>query len=958
MADDESFLRALDSCDCEAAREALFAWIVATTSPAEREAMAQEMKSRRFDRALSNDVPRAFTVARAIEQLGYAAHQPVIIALGLLARGDAERQSGQALTAMDLHRRAGDLFARHGDRVGWARAQGGWLVAATHAGRITPADLDVMAEARQVLADAEQTYRLIVLEQNIGLAYQYLGQYREAVVVFDRALAQVTPDMALLHAMLLANRGNAVLMLGDVLAAQKLKLEARAILLAINAEGPVAIEEIHLAQIAQIRWHHREALQMISSAIKRFEHAHYVSSLALAFIFRADILCTLNRFEDALDDVGHAIAHLRQLQMLPDLAFALHMQARIANALRQDTLALLCLQESEQLIATTHSPREALFVRTERLAMLQSMGKNVEVRDAVLAMLGTPLLAEAKIHETMAMMITAEATLALGDLQQAGTMARTVLKRAQEKHMPEMSVRAALTLARVALAKGRRREALAWYDRAFAYMRATLDEMVLDQRAHFLENRDSFFLEALHVALESGEMARALGYLERARTQVEWQAVPPETPAARQIADLRRRHRALSASLLTLPANSPAAGQASNEMRRVTSQLRDLMEAQASIRDVVPEEAGDPLAHVPREHTILEYALLEEDLVIFAISSGEIHAEVVPQGATQIRRMTRTLRLAIDTLGERLSGTEATQIAGEMARWDGAIQQTLARLWHVLIQPVERWLPPDGESLGLIPHGEMHSLPLAALFDGSRYLIERWQPKIAHSLHALGAGTSNLAMATGPALALGYSDHDTLPHAPDEARHVAALLGGEAWVEEKASGEALLAAQRHPSIFHVASHGAVRLDLPYASFVQLADGPFHPTDVLEMDLRGCRLVTLSACQTGLGRPSGGNEQIGLARAFGLAGAEAVLATLWRVDDATTDIFMDACYRAIAAGASPAAATRQAQLALLGDVAHPFHARPAFWAGFQLVLQRAATPMPPARVLARPARARK
>jgi CHAT domain-containing protein len=98
------------------------------------------------------------------------------------------------------------------------------------------------------------------------------------------------------------------------------------------------------------------------------------------------------------------------------------------------------------------------------------------------------------------------------------------------------------------------------------------------------------------------------------------------------------------------------------------------------------------------------------------------------------------------------------------------------------------------------------------------------------------------------------------------------------------------------------------------------------------------LVTLSACETGLGRLSGGDEQIGLVRAFGFAGAEAVLATLWRVDDASTFVFMDHVYRRIAEGSTPAAALRAAQLAFIRAPDPAYRAHPYFWAGFQLTNQ--------------------
>jgi CHAT domain-containing protein len=136
-------------------------------------------------------------------------------------------------------------------------------------------------------------------------------------------------------------------------------------------------------------------------------------------------------------------------------------------------------------------------------------------------------------------------------------------------------------------------------------------------------------------------------------------------------------------------------------------------------------------------------------------------------------------------------------------------------------------------------------------------------------------------------------------------------------------------------VVHLAAHGALRLDNPYSSFVQLADGPFHPTDALTLNLRGCRLVTLSACETGLGRAGGGDEQIGLVRAFGYAGAGAVLATLWRVAEESSLAFMGRFYRRAAAGASLEAALRDAHMAFIRGADNPRWAHPYFWAGFQL-----------------------
>jgi CHAT domain-containing protein len=66
-------------------------------------------------------------------------------------------------------------------------------------------------------------------------------------------------------------------------------------------------------------------------------------------------------------------------------------------------------------------------------------------------------------------------------------------------------------------------------------------------------------------------------------------------------------------------------------------------------------------------------------------------------------------------------------------------------------------------------------------------------------------------------------------------------------------------------------------------------------EVAELDLRGCELAVLSACETGRGQVAGGEGVIGLQRAFHEAGARQVVASLWQVDDEATRALMDRFY---------------------------------------------------------------
>ena len=99
--------------------------------------------------------------------------------------------------------------------------------------------------------------------------------------------------------------------------------------------------------------------------------------------------------------------------------------------------------------------------------------------------------------------------------------------------------------------------------------------------------------------------------------------------------------------------------------------------------------------------------------------------------------------------------------------------------------------------------------------------------------------------------------------------------------------------------------------------VQADPGILHALEVADLDLRGTELVTISACQSGLGRVSSGEGVLGLQRAFQLAGARSTVSSLWRVDDWATQALIVEFYRnLVERKLGKLEALRQAQLAML------------------------------------------
>jgi len=115
-------------------------------------------------------------------------------------------------------------------------------------------------------------------------------------------------------------------------------------------------------------------------------------------------------------------------------------------------------------------------------------------------------------------------------------------------------------------------------------------------------------------------------------------------------------------------------------------------------------------------------------------------------------------------------------------------------------------------------------------------------------------------------------------------------------------------------------------EIPGKSFILMApsendDGQLTVEEIFNLNL-DAQFVTLSACETGLGDLSNGDELIGLSRAFIYAGTSAVIVSLWKVDDISTSILMTKMHQLIDAGLPVAGALSQAQRDLITSNFNP------------------------------------
>jgi CHAT domain-containing protein len=173
----------------------------------------------------------------------------------------------------------------------------------------------------------------------------------------------------------------------------------------------------------------------------------------------------------------------------------------------------------------------------------------------------------------------------------------------------------------------------------------------------------------------------------------------------------------------------------------------------------------------------------------------------------------------------------------------------------------------------------------------------------------------------------------------EEAQSVAEILNGQVVLEDKATLTRLREMASDCRILHLAAHGDFRPDNPLFSGLALSDGWLTTLDIFNLPLKAS-LVTLSACQTGRNVVGGGDELLGLMRAFLYAGAASLVLSLWAVEDRSTAQLMTTFYGKLAQGQTKGAALREAQIQFIqgqdGQDDTALYAHPYFWAPFFLV----------------------
>jgi len=414
-----------------------------------------------------------------------------------------------------------------------------------------------------------------------------------------------------------------------------------------------------------------------------------------------------------------------------------------------------------------------------------------------------------------------------------------------------------------------------------------------------------------------------------------------------------------------LAAQAAIAADAWDYLREHDPRLTEIIEVQGLTPEAVQQEVLQP-GQVALEYLLVAemstYALPPEVVVFCLPQSGELtvarrrFTTIPPDGDVD-----DWIAMRVD----RLLGTDAaeSQAAGR-------------ELYEMLIAPVADTIPAESELL-ICPDRMLHAVPFEALStpDGA-YLLDRhavryatsatmlnYVPEAAVGQGALVAGLSFgaaeeeaqqdaaldqlLAMRSADSLRGGLFRRDTLfplPGVPDEVHDVAGILATDEALDGEVTEGWLAEAMPGREGVHLATHGFIHsTPLMNGIVTWLGDGGEPPADagdgfmtmgeIMGLPLAGCELVALSCCHSAEGEIAPGQGVMGLSQGFLYAGAQTVLASLDKVDDAATRELMTAFYRNWReAGLDKPAALRQAKQQVSANDEWQL---PRYWAPFVL-----------------------
>jgi CHAT domain-containing protein len=958
MASQDLVRQLLGLPDVEAQRRFL-----AEHAPQLNDDVAHALKDK-VDHLMRADVNHSLQIADLLLYLGELTGNPGHRALGLLAEANTRSLGlGQYRRALNIYNEAADIYQNQGDLVEQARSQVGKIWPLACLGYYAEA-FTIGEWASQILESHAQWHSLATLTMNLAITYGRQGDDTKALAMFDKAQSiyeQLGPDAELSWALAEQNRSIVLRNLGRFQESIQASQKAWQIQQQLGYPVQAARAQQNLGMTYFVLGRYNEALERLDEARDTFLADGRRRDAVLADLFISDCLLQLRRFQDVLEKCRQVRGLFTKLGTRFEVGQAILNEATAYAGLQDEAQALASLAEAQQLFEQEGNQVWAATTALETAAVLYLQGQFQESLTTAQACAITFQTNHLPVKEAQAHLAAGRAAAALNLSQQAYQLIAAALAIGEAKDIPTLSYHSYQLQGVLSESQGDLQGALHAYERAVGELERLRGRLMIEFRAAFLEDKGSAYENTVRLCLDMERLAKGLEYVERAKSRSLIDLIAhrldlgvqvrsaDDQPLVAELMELRRKRDQLyrrwdAEDGPRLRGNAYGAeaeptltrGDVLALEKQITEVWHKLLIRNADYaRDAaLCQVRTEPIQDYLDDDTLLiEYFAIDQQFVVFLVSTGMIEAIRLPADLVQVQRLLQSLQLNLKVVAV------SQNVPDRITRLVPQAIGVLARLYQLLVAPFSGWLTRY-RRLIIVPHGPLHYLPFHALHDGDSFLLARHEVSYLPSGSFLRYCHETLVADSGT-LVLGNSVEGRLPNVLHEARTIAARWGTQPLLEKEATREQVQRAAPNCRILHLASHGDFRADNPLFSGLMLADGWLTTLDVFNLHLKAS-LVTLSACQTGRAVIGGGDELLGLMRAFLSAGASALVLSHWAVEDHSTAQLMETFYQKLEAGWTKGAALRYAQLQLaqpkgaIGGNGADIYSHPFFWAPFFLV----------------------
>ncbi|MBK8900790.1 MAG: CHAT domain-containing protein [Anaerolineaceae bacterium] len=908
------------------------------------------------DRLMWENIELCFHFADLIAQLSKAFDTPLFQALSLRARGNGYSIGlGEYQKGIDCYDEATQIYATLGCQVEQAWSQNGKLYALVNLSRYDEAFATGISASKileangELMALADMTVNIAIIHGQLSQDIEALHKLNEARDIYNQLDEKANESLLgveLNRGILLRNLGRFEESIKSLKKAQKYEQLGQSI--------AAAQAQQNLAMTYFVMGRYNEALALFDIARETFLKDGRERHAMLTELLVSECLLSLRRYNDVLTKCKNVRQYFSKLDTLAALGQALLNEAEAYAGLGLFAQAQASVDEARQLFLQDGNPTAVADAELQAAVLLAYQGEYAAALAKAEAS-GTIFAAhELPIGEARACLVAARAALHLQAFTQAEGWVNKALQIGRTSQLPAIAYQGYQLEGELNLNQGRPQAALAAYEASIDELEQLYGRLMIEFRADFLQDKERIYEETVLLCLKLKQPKRALEFCERAKSRALQDLLnlrinlniearsEADQPLVTRLQALRAERdrlyrrwevdeeigqRGETADLLA------AQQRTENKILAIENEITELWHKllirnadyarDASLWQVRAEQAQP---YLPEDTLLLEFFVARGQLIVFLVTAETIEAFPLDVSVPVVQQKLQLLWLNLRSV-PRSSGRQLQRLSHNA-------QTILHQLYDQLLAPIAAFTQAFSKWI-VVPHGPLHYLPFHALHDGQQYLVET-----AEISYLPGSSLLRFCYETpktpGPLVAVGNSFNGRLPYTVTEAQGIAERWQGQAFLEEQASLSTLAPALAEGRILHLATHGDFRADNPLFSGLALADGWLTTIDIFNLKLKAS-LVTLSACQTGRSVIGGGDELLGLMRAFLGAGAASLIASFWAVEDKTTAWLMHQLYEKLASGETKAAALRQAQLSFLHEPElAESHSHPYFWAPFFLV----------------------